>query len=132
MNATIYFQGGYGMVKMEVSKLSVELKPYAQYDKAVHVEFVPRGKRKARGFVQSYRPSLLVLEGWGHPDPDSAFLPPTDQGDGVATLVGRYSSCDPRWQGDFDAKMKAYLETTSSKVLHDFRVHDASSRTFVA
>lgn len=128
MKVTMYFQGMLGVSKVEATTCAVEVKPYAQYTRSVHVEFVPRGKRKARSFVQSYKPSLLVLEGWNHPDPDSMFLPAEDHGD-VMVAHGRYSACDPRWQGDFDTKIAAYLERSSAKVVHDFRGHDPSSWT---
>lgn len=127
---TLYYQGGFGMVKVEATRFKVEVRPHAQYERGVYVEMVPKGKRRAREFVQAYSPSLIVLEGWGHPDPDSAFLPPEPgKTDGVEVSHGRYSSCDPRWMSDFGSKLAAYLEEKGSKILlHDFRGHQPGSR----
>ncbi len=125
---TMYLNSEFGMgvVKIEATRFEVEVRPFAQYPSGVYVEFLPKGKRKMRTLVQGYKPSLLVLDGWGHPDPDSAFMPPVERGNGVSVQHGRYSACDPRWQGDFDAKMSAYLETPNVYVLHDFRGHNAN------
>lgn len=131
MRVTLYFRGGFGMAKVEATSLSVVVKPHAQYAAGVYVEYVPKRARKARCFVQAYRPSLVVLAGWGHPDPDSPFLPPEKTDDPDVTLaVGRYSSCDPRWESDFDAKLSAYLAKTGVTVLHDFRGHDPGVRDY--
>lgn len=113
---TMYFGSDFGMgiVKIEATRCDVEIKPYAQYAAGVFVEFVPKGKRKPRAFVQGYKPSLVVLEGWGHPDPESPWEPAVERGNGVSVQQSRYSACDPRWQGDFDAKLGAYLEATAA------------------
>jgi hypothetical protein len=126
---TMYFQGGFGMAKVEASRAKIEVKPHAQYARGIYVDFLPKRARRERSFVQAYRPSLVVLEGWGHPDPDSAFLPAKPGGEpGVTVSEGRYSACDPRWQSDFDAKLAAYLEASGAKVLHDFRGHEPGVR----
>jgi hypothetical protein len=127
---TMYFNSslGLGITKIEATRCEIEIKPYAQYAAGVFVEFVPKGKRKAREFVQAYSPSLVVLDGWGHPDPESPWESEVDRGNGVAVSVGRYSACDPRWQGDFDAKLSAYLEASSATMLHDFRGHQPGVR----
>ncbi len=122
---TLYFGGLLGMSKVEAKSCEIEVKPFAQYERGIYVKYVPKGKRKAREFVQSYRPSLVVLEGWGHPEPDSMFLPSTDGG---VTAHGRYSACDPRWEKDLAAKLAEHSEKTGAKVLHDFRGHEPGSR----
>lgn len=122
---TLYYTGMFGVRKMEATVCEVEVKPYAQYNDAVHVKYVEKGKRKVQGFVQGYKPSLLVLEGWGHPDPASMFNDPTLSPSGVVSRMSSYASCDPRWQSDFDAQMGKYLEKTGAKVLHDFRTKNS-------
>jgi hypothetical protein len=126
---TMYFNSGLGMgiVKIEATRCEVEVRPYAQYAAGIYVEFVPKGKRKAREFVQAYSPSLVVLDGWGHLDPASPWEP-AEERDGVTVQHGRYSACDPRWQGDFNEKLGAYLEATGATVLHDFRGHQPGVR----
>ncbi len=127
---TMYFRSemGFGMVKIEAKSCTIEVKPHAQYAAGIYVEFIPKGKRKARCFVQAYSPSLVVLDGWGHPDPESPWEPVVERGNGVSVQVGRYSACDPRWQGDFDAKLSAYLEASGATMLHDFRGHQPGVR----
>ena len=127
---TLYFHGGFGMSKIEATRLKVEVREHAQYARGVYVEFLPKRARKLRGFVQAYGPSLVVLEGWGHPDPDDAFLPEEPgQAEDVTIRRGRYSMCDPRWESDFSKKLSAYLDEKGSEILlHDFRGHEPGSR----
>lgn len=125
--ATIYKKGGLGMVKVEVSQVSTELTPYAQYQAAVRVRYTAKGKRTEVGYVDTYQPTTLVLDGWGHPAPDSIWDEATRRVDdqGTGTVRGRYTACDPRWQKDFDRMIAAYIARTGAKVLRDFRGHNA-------
>ena len=85
-----------------------------------------------RGFVQAYGPSLVVLEGWGHLNPDGMWVEERVMGD-VTTSESRYSSCDPRWQSDFDSKLEAYLaDKPATVVLHDFRKHQPGCRGMIS
>ena len=119
---------GLGIKKIEATKLSIEVRPYAQYLTGIVVELLPKRMRRMRGFVQSYRPSLVVLEGWNHPDPDGMWDPSTVKTDGdVTTQRARYSACDERWQTDFDAKIDAYI-ANGATVLYDFRKHNPNRR----
>jgi hypothetical protein len=122
---TMYLMGGLGMVKVEAKECEVRVAPCAQYSRALHVTFKAPRQRNARGTVLTYKPTLLVLEGWGHPDPDSAFGEEQAADSGCVVSRSRYSSCDPRWASDFDAKIGAYIERTGAKVAADYRGHDA-------
>ena len=122
---TLYYRGGLGsIVKVEARSFGHTLRRYAQYPSAIAYRYVPKGKRAPRSGGQDYAPSLLVLEGHGHPDPDDAYLPAVKGSDGATSARGRYTSCDPRWQSDFDAKIDAYLASSGVKVVCDFRKHD--------
>ena len=117
---------GMGIRKIEAKTATVDVRPYAQYARGIFVTFRRARERRDRSFVQAYGPSLVILEGWGHPDPDGMFLPGEATGEpGVTVSRGRYSACDPRWQSDFDARLDAYLETKDRAriLLHDFRRH---------
>lgn len=129
--STIYYKGGYGMAKIECRELLIETGPYAQYEQAVFVTFIPKGSRKPRAFVQTYQPSLVALVGHGHLDPDDPMLPLREVGDGVSVSRGRYLSCDPRWNSDFDAKLATYLGARGIALVADFRGHNASERRYV-
>lgn len=121
---TIYRAGGVmgNVTKVEARSVDVERVPYAQYRNAIKLQFVPKGARKARGVVETYRSSLLVLEGWGHPDPAGIFDESTAETvDGVTTVRGSYRAFDDAWARDFDAKIRAHLEATGARVLWDTR-----------
>jgi hypothetical protein len=124
---TMYVRSEFGMGirKIEAREATVDVKPYAQYARGIFVEFKRARERRARWFVQAYGPSLVILDGWGHPDPDGMWDESTRSSVGeVETVRGRYAACDPRWQGDFDAKLAAYLEEKGNAILlYDFRRH---------
>lgn len=122
--ATIYFQGGYGMSKIEVSSVEFSEQKYAQYAAAYQIKWVKKGCRSWVGTVVSDHPSYLIVEGWGHPDVDSAFGAAVESENGILVSKGRYSSCDPRWLSDFDKKINPYIERTGAKVVLDLRGHD--------
>lgn len=126
---TLYFAGLMGVAKMEAREASTEVRPFAQYARGVFCKFKRARERNPRGFVQSFQPSLLILEGWGHPAPDGIFPEETTRTEGgVTTQRGRYSACDPRWRSDFNGQIDAYIAQTGTKVLADFRGHDPGVR----
>lgn len=126
--STLYFKGGYGISKTEAREILIETGPYAQYNSAVFVTFIPKGGRTPRSFVQTFRPDLVVLPGWGHFSPDDSMLPAEDAGNGVSISKGRYTSCDPRWASDFGGKLSAYLSAKGVGTLADMRQHDTGTR----
>lgn len=130
--ATLYFQGGYGMVKIEVRSVEFAERAYAQYSAAYEIKWVKRGARKTSGVVVTDHPSYLIIEGWDHPEVDAAFGPEVESSPGVSVSKGRYSSCDPRWTSDFDAKINPYIERTGAKVVLDLRGHDPHKTRAVA
>lgn len=123
---TVYTRSPMGIVKTEGKNLEIKVRPYAQYKAAVEVRFIPKGKRKVQGFVQTYEPSVLVLEGWDHPEPDGMIDPASVRVEGgVRTSMSRYLSCDPRWESDFRAMITPYIEKIGdAKVLADFKGHN--------
>lgn len=125
MNVTLYIRGMMGSIKkIECRKLSIEIVKFAQYSNAVSIEWLAKGQRREREEIETYRPTALVLDGWGHPDPDGIWDESTRKTEGTVTMVhGRYRSCDPRWQGDFDAKIGAYIAEGRGKILADYRNH---------
>lgn len=123
---TIYARSelGMGVRKTEARSFGYLVGPYAQYPSAVAFHFIGKGQRKVRGTVQTSGPSLLVLEGHGHPDPDKGFIELPSSTPEVSASRSRYMSCDPRWQSDFDAMIGAYLASSGAKVVCDFREHN--------
>ena len=120
---TIYFRGGMGAYcKVEAKAFEIEVGPYAQYGQAVTCRFIPKGARNVRGFVQTYAPSLVIVKGWGHFEPES-MMAPAEPGnvEGVTIQRGRHSVCSPKWDENFGAAIAG----SSALVVHDFRGHNA-------
>ena len=83
----------------------------------VYVEFVPRGARKRRAEVQRSKPSLVILEGWQHPDPPCGWV-----SDGKGTSTTKWHVFAPEWRAEMDAFLSSYLhEHPTIRVLADFR-----------
>lgn len=87
--------------------IEVRIAPYAQYQAAVYVTFIPKGKRARRTLVGTDRAALLVLDGQ---DPISE---PPDYRKGVR-------STDPVW-----AEAARAAARVSGRLLADYHEHDA-------
>lgn len=128
---TLYFRGGFGFAKIEARAYAVEVGAYAQYASAVTCTFIGKGQRVKRGFVQTFQPSLLILEGWGHPDTADIYGPAQTSADGsVTTLRGRFLSCSPEWSTEFEAMIAQHISAGSAsgkpvKVVADYQGHDS-------
>lgn len=126
---TIYRKSefGLGYTKVECRKFGFEHRKYAQYDGAIHVAFVPKGKRRVRGFVETSYPSCVVLDGHGHPDPDSPWTAWGSSETGCEVRQSRHMSFDPAWDKEFNAKMAEYLAESGATVVLDTRENDPYS-----
>lgn len=115
---TVYTNGVFGVSKQEVKLLDFGTKKYAQYNNAVFVHFIKKGKRKPEGFVKGYKPYMLILEGINHPEPADAFGPVQVKGD-LETKMTRFSSFDDRYLTEFDEKISEYIK--DKNILMDVR-----------
>lgn len=120
--ATLYFKDDLcvGKIRRVVVKAwRVTVAPMAQHDAAVFVDFTPKGCRRERSIVETFNPSVLIVEGEG-PEPASGWDESTrvERADGVVTQRSRYRSQDPRWRSDFDALIAA---TPGVRVIVDYR-----------
>jgi hypothetical protein len=116
---TLYVHGPFGFTKVEAKDIRVDVKPYAQYSHAVHVTYIPKGKQKARGHVDTYKPTLIVLSGWGHFDPPSAFKKNSD-----GSEQSKDSCFSDVFLTDFDEALKASGALANGLVAADFRGFD--------
>jgi hypothetical protein len=123
--ATIYLMGDFGMgfTKLEVSELKTCTAPYAQYTNAVHIGYKPKGARKMRGTVQTYKPNAVILEGWGHPDAPAAMEPDPENPN---CSRSKHMSHDAGWQTDFDKWIAEYVASSKAKVIADYRNHNSN------
>ena len=125
---TIYCRSEFGMgiCKIEARLVEHGTRPCAQYASVPFVTYRPKRARKDRQILQATRrPSLLIVKGWNAPDPDSMWDESTrTEGNGVSSVRGRYSACDPRWQADFDAMMARQ----DVEIVADYRGHEVGYR----
>jgi len=113
---SVYWLSMFGYQKKEVRELDVVLKPYAQYREAAWLRFKEPKQRLAREMVRVN--DVLVLEGWGHPDP-ADWLGVIDE---FGNKRSRYASCDPRYAVEFDQMINEYLAKSGARVILDRRV----------
>lgn len=110
---TIFQLGWFGLTKTEAKLIEHGRKKYAQYDAAPFAVFVPKGKRKARWYVEGYRPYLVIADGWGLPDPKDALEPA-----GPGMKVTRKLSCAEGWRTEADEFIKTLPKEA---ILADYR-----------
>lgn len=120
---TLYVLGAFGTRRIEASHVKVWTGRYAQFEAAVFVEYVPKGGRRAREFVETDQPRLLVLDGYRHPDERDRL-----NRDGSGNPRVRLTSCAPEWTHGFDRDFAPYLADLGARVLADYRRHDSRDR----
>ena len=121
--ATLYLADLWGYDRIEAFDVSWSFEKYVKFQKATRVEYTIRGKRK-RKTAMITTVSLVILDGWGHPEPPPRYSPPERMSAQVTVLTTRRSSCDPEWQNEFDAFLRGYLEGSKTRVLLDLRKYD--------
>jgi hypothetical protein len=90
----------------------------------VYVEFVRRGARTIRTALQRSRPNLVILEGWGHPEPPAGWLSNED-----GSLSTKWTLFAPEWRAEMDTFLTQYLQAHPiARVLADFRDHPLSEK----
>jgi len=110
--ATIYINTMFGWIRQEARDVSHSVGPYAQYRKGVHVVFTPKGARKPRGFSLGSDPAVVILQGWGHPDPDAR------------EESNFFSMLGTKQQADFASCLERHFRDVSTVILADYRGHD--------
>jgi hypothetical protein len=90
----------------------------------IYVEYVSRGARKQRAAIQRSHPSLVIVEGWGHPDSPGGWVVDEDRsapGQWQA-FRGRWDMFAPEWLDEFDEFLRQYLGANPNvRILADFR-----------
>jgi hypothetical protein len=96
--------------------------PHAQYADAFHLECKPKGKRRIGSLIEGYKPSVIILAGWHHPDVRPRILLPG----GEPTLAPEASSVtvDGPAETDMDRIVDRYVRSLpAADVILDLRGH---------
>ncbi len=121
--STVYVHGAImsfvGYRSFYASRVSLQQMRHAQYDRAILVTLVPRGKRKERSYIETSHASTVIVEGWVD-EP----LPAPHGANGAA----RHAGFDKEWDREFGAWLETMRRTSGRKILADFRGHDAQPR----
>jgi hypothetical protein len=128
-NVTIYMSGEMmgNYHRIEARSVTIRVREFAQYSNAIEVTWVPKGARKARGTVKTYKPRIVVLPGHGHFVPEALFgkVVAPSSGESVTVQHGLRSGFSPGWDTAFDAMLRAHLESHKGlAVIVDTRGHD--------
>lgn len=126
--ATLYQRGGFGYRGMLVKELHIRVEPYAQYESALRVEWLEKGKRKRKAIMLTYDPGLVVLAGHGHPPTPDPMTPLERTESGLLVQSSRRTCFDPGWETDFDEWLAPYLAERSNVLLGDYRGFDTGAR----
>lgn len=98
VNVAMYRAGIFGIARTDCKTVEVTTGvKYAQYDNAIRIKYLEKGKRKPQAFILSHDPWLRLIspaEGVSPVDPM--------QRNGNGSAMSRYSSCDPRYVTDFE------------------------------
>jgi len=121
--ATLYLGVLWGYDRIEACDVTWRFEKYAQYPNAARVEYTIRGKRKQQTAMITTVP-LVILDGWGHPDPPPKYTPLERISGHALAQTTRRLACDPEWENEFNAFLYGYLAGLKTKVLMDFRKHD--------
>jgi hypothetical protein len=116
---TIVRKGGLGNVIVEHAyMIDHGFQKYAQYASAVFVKYLLKGKRKPTGFVQGYKPYLVILDGWQEIASQSMWGKTETRATGTTISQAKFSAFDDGWQKEFEAG----VELTG--VIADYRDHN--------
>lgn len=115
------------IVKREMKLVEHGLMEYAQYKSAPFVCGVIKRKRSASRFVETFRPYMIIVEGWGNIEPNGLYSKGKvlSSGEGVTVTQGQYSSFDDGWGNDFDATIDKLIESGEVEVIADYRNFDS-------
>lgn len=115
--ATLITKGALGNVVVKhVWLVSHGRRKYAQFNSAVEVKYIDKGARRIKGFVETFRPYVVILDGWQDINSQEIFGERSaPDANGTVTQEGLYMSGDSRWASDFEANNEL------NKVIADYR-----------
>lgn len=119
MKVTIYKQSGMmgNIVKMELTMDSFEYIEWAQYKNVLRVVGTPKKKRTQHQVMSpGYKPFMVVAEGWDCPEPDSMYVPHSEN-----TQVSRYLSFEDGWVHDFMKNQYKKLKVVTEQIDPEYK-----------
>lgn len=112
--------------KIEMRLIEFGTHKYAQYNDAPFVAGIPKRKRKAIQMTESYKPYMLIVEGWDNIEPNGMFDGGKSTTNGEVTCSqAKYSSFDGGYESDFDEVIDKLIESGEVKVIADYRGYDS-------
>jgi hypothetical protein len=114
----IQLQGLLGnIIKIQAREFEVLRRQWAQYPGAVVARWKAPRKRQWSSYSEGYKPYLVVLKGWGHPDPCSPW-----KTIGENVQQAHHSPFSDGWNNDFDEWLEDYLASNpKTRILGDYR-----------
>jgi len=122
----LYIGGSFGYRRVECRSITIKPGRYAQHDRALHVEYLEKGKRKSRAFTcyafgqqaetdapgsRTNTPFVVLAPG------ARVEQPATFDQVGDDSAITRHLSCSPEWDREFHAA----LTKCGASVLFDGR-----------
>lgn len=118
-NVTICLKSTFGVNQIQCKSASIKIRPYAQYNNAIELRYIPKGKRKEIGVIITYNPYLLILKGFVNLE-YSAFEK-VESSENFTITKSKYSCFSDNYTKDFDK----LLESTKNEILKDLRNHNS-------
>ena len=119
-NCTLYVCRTFGVKLIKCRRVTLGEGRYAQYEKALYVEWVEKGKRKARCSWETYKPFVLVLAGLDNPAQADPFEAVESSSPDMTVRQTRYPTHDDRYRTDFNDLIEPHLNN-GAVVLFDRR-----------
>ena len=99
-------QGAFGVRSIHCKTVTIHVRAYAQYPKALAISYLEKGKRKPAGFwVSGSYGKALVLPVTPAAEPKDGLDTVTENG--FTSKRSRYGSCDPRYFTDHIEQLEA-------------------------
>ena len=116
MKATIYTMSAFGLHSTEVTLDDWGTMEWAQYPNAAFAVYREKRKRTWRKRIASYRPYMVIVEGWEHKKP-----PPMLIENGPISQITAYGSFDDRYTVEGDEWLNRYLSKSKICTIADYR-----------
>jgi hypothetical protein len=125
--ATIYHGTLFAWAKQEVRDLKAYVDQHDRCKNAVILEGLTKEPKRFRYTCTD--PEVVVLLGWGHPDPPGNYaVNVTAPVSGAVSFVSdqgtRHAGCSPEWREEFDRFLAAYLAESRNELWIDLREYE--------